>query len=60
MRPKRKEILLTEFVVEVYPNRVEWDRLDRFLLALLRQHPRGGYVRAVSEARYRQAKNRQP
>jgi len=57
MSPKRKEILLTEFVVEVYPNRVDWDQLDQFLLALLRQRPEGGHGRAVREAPYRRAKN---
>ena len=60
MPPKRKEILLTEFVVEVYPDRVDWDQLDRFLLALLRRRPEGGYARAVREARYRRAKTVQP
>lgn len=56
MSSKRKEILLTEFVVEVYPNRVDWDQLDHFLLALLRQRPEGGYGHAVREARYHRAK----
>lgn len=51
MPSKRKDILLTEFVVEVYPDRVEWDRLDRFLLALLHQQPEGGYLRAVKASR---------
>ena len=58
--PKRKEILLTEFVVEVYSNKVDWDQFDHFLLALLRHRPKGGYGRAVREARYRRAKAIRP
>lgn len=57
MPPKPKDILLTEFVVAVYPDRVDWDQLDRFLLALLRQRPEGGYARAVREARSRRDRN---
>lgn len=56
MSPNRKEILLTEFVVEVYPDRVDWDHFDQFLFALLRRKPKGGYAAAVREARYRRAK----
>ncbi|MBI4679540.1 MAG: hypothetical protein HY748_18360 [Elusimicrobia bacterium] len=47
MSPKRKNTLLTEFVVEVYPHKVAWNNLDRFLLVLLRQQPEDGFLRAV-------------
>ncbi|MBI5244012.1 MAG: hypothetical protein HY922_10105 [Elusimicrobia bacterium] len=47
MSPKRKNTLLTEFVVEVYSHKVAWDNLDRFLLELLHQRPEGGFLRAV-------------
>lgn len=57
MPSKRKDVLLTEFVVEVYPYRVAWDGMERFILALFKRRPEGGYERAVNEARgYRRAK----
>lgn len=51
MLSKRKNILLTEFVVEVYSHKVAWDNLDRFLLELLHQQPEGGFLRAVQASR---------
>jgi len=60
MLPKRKDIVLTEFVVEVHPHMVAWDGMDRFLLAPLKQQPEGGYERAVKEARSRRRKTVRP
>lgn len=37
-------MLVTEFVVEVYQNRIEWNGLDGFLRWLILRKPAGGLL----------------
>ena len=41
---RRREITVTEFVVEVGANGIRWNGLDAFLLWLLRKKPEGGFL----------------
>jgi len=42
--PRRHDVVITEFVVEVRPGRIEWDGLDAFLGWLLLKRPEGGFL----------------
>lgn len=35
MKKRRRKLFLTEFIVEVYEDRIEWGGLDKFLWLLL-------------------------
>lgn len=42
--PRRREITVTEFVVEVGANGIRWNGLDAFLSWLLHRKPEGGFL----------------
>lgn len=52
--PRRRDVLVTEFVVEVCASGIRWNGMDAFLVWLLRKRPEGGflpYARAISRLR---------
>lgn len=59
--PRRRDITVTEFAVEVKANGIAWDGLDAFLLWLLRTKPEGGFLphaRAISRLRAKAHRSR--
>ena len=59
--PRRREITVTEFVVEVDANGIRWNGLDAFLMWLLHKKPEGGFlphVRSISRLRARPRRSR--
>lgn len=40
---RRRGLVITEFQVEVYRDRIQWNGLDVFLLWLLRKKPKEGF-----------------
>jgi len=42
--PRRRDVVITEFVVEVRPGGIAWGGLDAFLGWLLRKRPEGGFL----------------
>ena len=51
---RRRDVMITEFVVEVCANGIKWDGLDAFLGWMLRKKPEGGFLphaRAISHMR---------
>lgn len=59
--PRRREITVTEFVVEVGANGIRWNGLDAFLMWLLHKKPEGGFlphVRSISRLRARPRRSR--
>ena len=55
---RKRNILLTEFTVQVYTNgKVDWGGADEFLLWLIRRKPKDGflpYVRKIGRASCRE------
>ncbi len=61
--PRRRNVTVTEFAVEVKANRIAWDGLDAFLLWFLRSKPEGGFLphaRAISRVRAKAHRSRRP
>lgn len=54
MKKKRRKILITEFVIEVYSTEILWNGFDKFLWWLLTTKPAVGllsYARKINKFR---------
>ncbi len=49
MSPKQKNILITEFVVQVYSDRVDWGGAEHLIWWLLNRKPREGFLPHADE-----------
>ncbi|MDD5657031.1 MAG: hypothetical protein PHF00_07235 [Elusimicrobia bacterium] len=52
--PRQRDVVVTEFVVEVCASGIKWNGLDVFLAWLLRKRPEGGFLpygRAINRIR---------
>ena len=47
MKKKRRKTLLTELIVRVYEDRIEWEGLDKFLCLLL--HKRNDFLSVIKK-----------
>ena len=53
MKPTAR-ILIAEFLVQVYPNKIEWDGLDEFLWQLLHAKPQSGFLSLLKRKKRKQ------
>ncbi len=44
MKRKKRKMLITEFAIQVYSDRISWDGFDKFLWWLLTRKSNGGFL----------------